>query len=57
VVRETVIVPATTCCDSRVVATERPAEATRAVVADAAPAPAAEPRPAVARSVLTSSAR
>jgi len=55
VVRETVIVPATTCCDGRIVATERPAEVTRAVVADAAPA--AEPRPAVARSVLTSSTR
>jgi hypothetical protein len=55
VVRETVIMPATTCCDGRIVATERPAEATRAVVADAAPA--AEPRPAVARSVLTSSTR
>ena len=55
VVRETVIVPATTCCDGRIVATERPAEVTRAVVADAAPA--AEPRPAVASSVLTSSTR
>ena len=57
VVEERVIVPAVTCCESRIVAAEQPAEAARGVVTAADRTSSPKPQPTVARSVLTSSAR
>lgn len=57
VVRETVVVPATVCCGERIVATERPAEAARVIVADAPAATTTASRPVAVRNASATSDR